>query len=134
MQYSQRDTKGVRAGSSLQEKNSKISRVKTSLLSVTSNGKGGHKDVLNPLGGLQHANHSRDHGTFLGREGSQGKTHLQSAMEKGQEHHRYCAVLMVGERTCPFSGCQQQGVEEKPQMTFWATLHCSSETADGGQE
>lgn len=26
------------------------------------------------------------------------------------------------------------GCEEKPQVVFWATLHYSSETADGGQE
>lgn len=65
--------------------------------------------MLNPVEGLQHANHSRDNGTFLGREGSQGKAHLQSAMEKGQEHHRYCAVLMVGKGTGPLGHCQQRG-------------------------
>lgn len=98
---------------------------------VTPKGKEGHKDMLNPLEGLQHLNHSRDSGTFLGRERSQGKTHLQSAMEKEKSTADIVQSLWWGEGTCPLGGCQQLRARRRRK---WFSGHCSSETADGGEE
>lgn len=112
-------------------------------MSVTPEGKEGHKDMLHPSEGLQHLNHSGDGGTFLGREREREAWEGSPAVSNGE---RARASRMLCFPSCsPYWGGGKGHVlprvvsaarwEEKTQgKGFLGHLHCSSGTAGGEEE
>lgn len=120
---------------------SKISGGKTLLVLVTPEGKEGHKDMLHPLAGLQHSNHSGDGGTFLGREREGGMGRLTCSQQWGKGKSITDIVLSILQSLLGGKGHVLPRVvsaarwEEKTQgKGFLGHLHCSSGTADGEEE
>lgn len=81
-------------------------------MSVTPEGKEGHKDMLHPSEGLQHLNHSGDGGTFLGREREREAWEGSPAVSNGERARASrmlcfpsCSPYWGGEGTCPPKGC-----------------------------
>lgn len=110
-------------------------------MSVTPEGKEGHKGMLHPSEGLQHLNHSGNGGTFLGREREGGVARLTCSQQRGKGKSITDVVLSVLQSLLGGKGHVLPRVvsaarwEEKTQgKGFLGHLHCSSGTADREEE
>lgn len=137
MQYSQhrkRDTKGVGAANSLQEKNSKISGIKTFPFIGYTQGKRGAQRCSKPAG-RSPALKSQQRQWHISGQGEKPGEDSPAVSNGGRARaSQLLCSPYGGGRDMPSQWLPATGYEEKPQVVFWVTLHCSSGTADGGQE